>query len=343
VSGVNPLGQLPPHDPLASETPLLSVIIPTRNKKPFLAACLQSVLSAVRTYRNAEILVVDNGSTDGTNDLLRNLASPGVVTLSSDAATVSGVRNCGAAVARGQILCFLDSDCIVPENYLERIRDAFWTSQASAVGHFVSYEETTWMDRSWHRLHFIVRDGPVRWLPGACFNVVAEVFRSLGGFREDLESGEDVELAARLSRSGHLVCSSSSLVITHLDNPRSLAEFYRKEVWRGLGGTVGEGPVPDRVLLMSLAHLGLSVGAILVILFAPLGAPPRIGLGIAMTAAIPAIAVLYRISRVRRGGMNVSARRELLPGMVLYWLYLLARAEAAFRVWTYSRRRVRTT
>lgn len=314
--------------------------MPVRDKQRFLVECLESVVAAVRAYPSAELIAVDNGSTDGALEYLTDRATAGeLLLLRSAAPTVSGVRNLGATRARGKILCFIDSDCVIPGDYLDRVANVMVRAGAAAAGHKVSFPNRSWLERCWHNLHFIVEEGPARWLPGACFSVTTEAFHRTGGFREDLVSGEDIELAARLARAGCLVWSSPQLIITHLDNPATLGAFYRKEVWRGLGAAAGGRLWRNRVLLMTAAHLGLLLGSLLLLLLAPWSFSRRLVLLLGMNVAMPLVSVLFRLRQVAVGGMQVSWWRELIPGVVLYWLYYLARGLAAIRAWISPQRR----
>jgi GT2 family glycosyltransferase len=318
--------------------PSVSVIMPVRDKKSYLVECLESVLPAVRAYPSAELIAVDNGSTDGALEYLTARSGAGqLLLLQSGASTVSAVRNLGVSRARGEIVCFIDSDCTVPTDYLARVVDVLAAAGAQAVGHKVSFPNRSWIERCWHNLHFIVEEGRARWLPGACFSVTAEAFRRVGGFREDLISGEDIELAARLTRAGSLVWSSPQLIISHLDNPRTLRAFYRKELWRGLGAGASGRFWHNRVLIMAFAHVGALLLSML-LLFSPLPVGMRVVLLLGLNAGVPLVSVLYRLRQVTAGGMRVSWWRELLPGMVLYWIYYAARARAAIRAGLTHRR-----
>jgi CDP-glycerol glycerophosphotransferase len=94
--------------------PLLSVVIPVYNVEPYVAACLTSVLS--QSLRSLEVLVVDDGSTDGSVDIVAQFArsDPRVRTFKQANAGQGPARNMAVAHARGQFLAFLDADDIIP-------------------------------------------------------------------------------------------------------------------------------------------------------------------------------------------------------------------------------------
>ncbi|MBP0019534.1 MAG: glycosyltransferase [Cyanobacteria bacterium SBLK] len=102
-----------------------SVVIPTYNRKPILEKCLKALESqkfALNTIvENYEIVVVDDGSTDGTLDWLATQKHefPHAVTHSQDHQGPAAARNLGVECARGDTIIFIDSDLVVTENFLQ--------------------------------------------------------------------------------------------------------------------------------------------------------------------------------------------------------------------------------
>lgn len=98
---------------------LISVVIPTYNRKEKLLKCLESVLA--QTYKNIEVIVVDDGSQDGTEELFKNISDSRVKYFRYD--TNKGAcyaRNYGAQRSLGDLLAFQDSDDIWHEDKLEK-------------------------------------------------------------------------------------------------------------------------------------------------------------------------------------------------------------------------------
>lgn len=87
--------------------PLVSVILPTYNRRQLVRESIESVLN--QTYRNVELIVVDDGSTDGTDQLVRTI-SPAIHYLWQTNAGVAAARNHGLTVAQGELIAFQDSD-----------------------------------------------------------------------------------------------------------------------------------------------------------------------------------------------------------------------------------------
>lgn len=100
---------------------MISVIIPFYNAAPFLASCLNSLVSQTET--NWEAILVDDGSTDGSSDLCSAFARKDdrIRCFRQANSGVSTARNTGITQARGEWICFVDADDILPTNALQTL------------------------------------------------------------------------------------------------------------------------------------------------------------------------------------------------------------------------------
>jgi glycosyltransferase involved in cell wall biosynthesis len=111
---------------------LVSVIIPVRNGEAFVADAVESVLAQEDV--SAELIVVDDGSTDGTPEVLARFA--GRITIASlEGRGVSAARNRGMTLAQGELLVFLDADDLLPPYYLARFAAAAAAAPRAEVFH----------------------------------------------------------------------------------------------------------------------------------------------------------------------------------------------------------------
>lgn len=91
--------------------PLVSVIVPVYNVEKYVRACLQSITE--QTYKNLEIIVVDDGSTDGSKRIINGVSDRRITVISRENGGLSAARNTGIEAATGNYLYFVDSDDLV--------------------------------------------------------------------------------------------------------------------------------------------------------------------------------------------------------------------------------------
>jgi glycosyltransferase involved in cell wall biosynthesis len=100
-----------------------SVVIPTHNRKDTLRRCLATATGQV--YPDYEVIVVDDGSTDGTGDMVQR-EFPQVRYIRQDPNRGPAVaRNRGIEVADGEIIAFTDDDCLLPLDFLSRLAEGY--------------------------------------------------------------------------------------------------------------------------------------------------------------------------------------------------------------------------
>jgi glycosyltransferase involved in cell wall biosynthesis len=195
----------------------ISVVIPAYNAAATLAEQLQAL--ATQQYEDDwEVVIVDNGSTDGTADLARRYCQRFKAFTLVDSGSQRGhsaPRNAGANAARGELLAFCDADDIVAPGWLQ--------AMASAACHYDLVGG--WLDtrplnddstRSWHRPW--PRDRLRSWLlpyaVSANLAVWADVLRDLDGWSDGYEAGgEDVELSWRAQLAGYRVGFAPDAVV----------------------------------------------------------------------------------------------------------------------------------
>ncbi len=97
----------------------ISVIIPVYNGEEFLEDCLNSVLN--NTYKNIEIIVINDGSTDKTSEILKKYQNYNFKIIEQENSGVSQARNTGLKTATGDYIMFLDADDIINNDYLESL------------------------------------------------------------------------------------------------------------------------------------------------------------------------------------------------------------------------------
>ncbi|RME71750.1 MAG: glycosyltransferase, partial [Planctomycetota bacterium] len=213
--------------------PRISFIIPVRNDPERLERCLASVASSAATAElPAEVIVVDNGSTDATPQVAREA---GARVLSAPGVTVARLRNRGAEGARGAILAFVDADHTIGRGWAAAAAELLERPGVSAAGApYRPPADGTWVQRTYDLLR-AHPDGTVetQWLGSGNLAVRREAFEEAGGFDESLATCADLDLCRRLREAGHTIVADERLESVHHGDPATLGELFRAELWRG--------------------------------------------------------------------------------------------------------------
>jgi glycosyltransferase involved in cell wall biosynthesis len=183
--------------------PLVSVIIPTYNRAALVAEAVASVLA--QTWRDFEVLVVDDGSTDHTAAALAPFAGQVTVRRRPGRGGVSAARNQGIAAARGQWLAFLDSDDLwLPEKLSRQ-----WAFLQAHPGLLLCQTEETWVRRGVrvnqprsHRKmggHIFLQSLERCLVSPSAVVLHRRLLEEHGSFDENLPAAEDYDLWLRLS------------------------------------------------------------------------------------------------------------------------------------------------
>ena len=210
--------------------PKVSVIIPVRNRPIDIHRCLTSLNNVEYPKEKLEIIVVDDASEDDTAEvaeqfnvtLLRNPYRQGA----------SYCRNLGARSATGEILCFIDSDCVATSLWLRHLVMGFTDEQVSVVGGLVdSYSNKSSLDRyeqvnsSLHMGNYAQDsrgDDRFFYLPSCNLAIRRRELQKAGGFAEGMNVGEDVDLCWRIIDAGGVIEYNPASVICHR---------HRNQIW----------------------------------------------------------------------------------------------------------------
>lgn len=190
--------------------PLVSIIIPTFNRRQFIADAIESCLA--QTYANCEIIVVDDGSSDGTGDYLRRQYGGRIAYIHQANKGPGIARNRGIDAAKGEFIHFLDADDQLHERKIEICLSAFRKRPDIAVV-YTHYQqvasdgckpvETGAFERYTDDIYCeLLRQTGCRILTSASMCRSAAL-RAIGGFADDVEfrSAEDWDLFLRLALS----------------------------------------------------------------------------------------------------------------------------------------------
>jgi hypothetical protein len=306
----------------------LSFVIPVLNDEAGLRRCLASVRESVQGAA-VEIIVADNGSTDGSADVARQA---GARVLSVPGRRVGEVRNLAASGARGDLLAFVDADHEIAAGWVTAAVDAMKDASTVAAGAYCHAPAGgPWVQQMYDRLRTRAPGSrPVDWLGSGNLVVRRTAFEAVGGFDTSLETCEDVDLCQRLLARGGRILAVDAMVNVHHGDPRTLKALFRGELWRGrdnlrvsLRGPLSLSALPSVTIpVLTLTALAAATGGSLAL---PWGGWPVVVAGL---AAIVALAVPHTVLLVLRTPPSergvVHAARALLFSVT----YNLARALA---------------
>lgn len=218
----------------------VSFIIPVLNGEEDIGRCLDSIDKQQFPPEELEVIVMDNGSTDRTQQIACNF---GVTLQVIPGVSVAELRNRGASIARGKLLAFVDADVELMPHWLRNGLAVFKRQDVVVAGCFPRVPApATWVQRTWDTHQRAGQlDGsrrPVAWLPSMNILVRRDKFIEIGGFNPRLVTAEDVDLCYRLGKHGEII-RDPILEAVHWGEARDLKIFWRKEVWRGTSNLRG--------------------------------------------------------------------------------------------------------
>ena len=212
-----------------------SVIIPLYNKVPYIRGTIDSVLA--QTFQDFEIVVVDDGSTDGSADILDTLTDPRLRVVRQPNAGVSAARNRGISMANGQWVAFLDADDWHHPQYLASLVLAQSMQPESDIvaTQYMPVEDTT---NVWPLMPVLrakplsvelINDLPERWMKGPTFTTSSVCIRTAllqemhPCFAVGESHGEDLDMWFRAAERSPIALVMTPLVAYRISVEGSLS------------------------------------------------------------------------------------------------------------------------
>lgn len=217
----------------------VSVIVPTHNRPDKLAQTLSCLSKQALGPADYEIIVVDDGSFPPVT-LPLNVHGPRCIRVRLEGRERSAARNQGAAVARGELLVFVDDDMRVGRDFLEaHLRAQTEWPGALVVGAVRLTDEALATSFGRFRQKLEQQGVPtsrgITSLPNFCtaqnMSISKSSFQQLGGFDEGIISGEDQDLALRHTARGGQIASIPEVQAIHFDSALDIKSYCRRTEW----------------------------------------------------------------------------------------------------------------
>ncbi len=247
----------------------ISVVIPTYNSEMTINQTIESILNSNFPKNKFEILVIDDGSKDNTVKISKQFKQVRVFSRKHGGPAVQ--RNFGVKVAKGGIILFTDSDCIIPKDLLKRVSDDFKKYDVAGVGgtyrtlnkesliaRYVGYEIGFRHEKEKRFTDF---------LGTYCCAYKKSIFLEFGGFDEKFltASGEDPELSFRISRK-HKLLFDKKMFVWH-PHPDSLKKYLRNQYWRAYWRVLMYKKFPKKILGESYTGKEIPMASAFMLLF----------------------------------------------------------------------------
>jgi GT2 family glycosyltransferase len=219
-------------DDLRSRPVRVSFLIPLYNCLPLTQAMLASLQETVPATLDHEILLIDDGSTDGTREWLQTLNAPYLRVLLNDRNLgYASTNNRAAAAATGDVLVLLNNDLLLTPHWLEPMLAAHagLGARAGIIGNIQRAVSTGLIDHAGIIINskgkpvhdrelppFAPKVKPVPAVTGACMLVARALWHQLGGFDTAfINGGEDIDLCFRAHQLGRVVAVAQRSIIFH--------------------------------------------------------------------------------------------------------------------------------
>lgn len=212
----------------------LSFIIPTFNEEHNIGDTIDRIVEITGKDWMREIIVVDNGSKD---DTVKIATEKGARVLNYPDVFISSLRNRGAHASTAEILIFIDGDVSVTPQWGTELNGAvsqLLKNPMQIIGSVCGVaEQAGWLERNW--FDPALRRKPPGYVNSAHMIVHRSLFEALGGFDENIETGEDVDFSERAKHRGARIVLNPRLAVIHKDFPKNIRAFFKREKWHARG------------------------------------------------------------------------------------------------------------
>lgn len=202
--------------------PLVSIIIACKNNAECIEKSLQSVMA--QTYKNLELIIVDNFSTDGTYEIAKKYTDK----IYQKGPERSAQFNYGFLQSKGDLIYRIGAEFVLEKDLVEKAVQKISEGFDAVALHNRSLGESIWAKVRYHERESYRNDSSVV----AVRFMKREVFSSVGMFDEHLVAGEDFDLHNRIVKAGYRWTHLDSVEV-HIGEPKTAMDVWKKFFYYG--------------------------------------------------------------------------------------------------------------
>lgn len=225
---------------MKNNTPKISIIIPVYNGEKTLVDCLDSVFN--QTYENYEVVVVDNNSIDNTKKIIETYLNKknNLKYVFEEKIGRGNARRSGELVSTGDIVLMTDADCILSNDWVEKISipiikneaDAVQGSESSLGKDFWSINIQKESERKFRSKSIFLGEGISGMIDTKNFAILRKKLEIVDFTSTDNMRGNDTDLSIKLSKTDTRLLFDSCIVVKH-NHPDSFNKVVSKYFWSG--------------------------------------------------------------------------------------------------------------
>ncbi len=208
------------------ESKMVSVIVPVYKVEKYLNECVDSIIN--QTYKNIEIILVDDGSPDNCSKICDDYATKDnrIKVVHKENGGLASARNAGTDIANGEFITFVDSDDYILDTMVEKMVNLFENHNADVVqvsftrGNFIKKNEEIKVFSNEECINNYALDNVVR--PEAWAKLYSAILMKENKFNEKIKYAEDLELGLSLYKKFRKIVISNEELYYYRENPNGI-------------------------------------------------------------------------------------------------------------------------
>jgi len=220
--------------------PYISIVIPTFNRSTKLSRCLNSLFNQTYPKDRYEIIIINDGSTDDTENILKEFKKKATCSFSWFSQKNQGIAsatNAGVLKSKGEIICFTGDDCIAEKDWIENLVKGFVDDKVGAVGgNVVGYQAITPIQQYAedaqivNQERFMIKNKLIT--GSAAYR--RQILTDIQGFDNHLNACVDVDVSIKTQLLGYTLNYMPEAIVYH-DHPATIKNLFSQQYRNGIG------------------------------------------------------------------------------------------------------------